>query len=65
MTFDLLYVRGKRSREREVEGPAPPRIEAPTPGTKSPSGPVEALQHPLCSLDAAGRFEYSDDCWAE
>jgi hypothetical protein len=42
---------------REVEGTAPPRIEAPTPGTKFPSGPVEALQHPLYTLDAAGKSE--------
>jgi len=34
---------GEREVKREVEGAAPPRIEAPTPGTKFPSGPVEAL----------------------
>lgn len=48
---------GAREAGREVERTAPPRIEAPTPGTKFPSGPVEALQHPLYPLDAAGKSE--------
>jgi hypothetical protein len=55
VTFGLLHE--AQETQREVEGTAPPRIEAPAPGTKFPSGPVEALQHPLCSLDAAGRSE--------
>lgn len=46
-----------REAGREVEGTAPPRIEASTPGTKFPSGPVDSPQHPLNTLDATGRSE--------